>query len=137
LQAEPERYRRFYEKVVFLVGALTIPLGFFPAVCADEVTALLLGPAWADATLFVGIFGVMAAVRPVLGTSAMVLVTCGRSTRYLVLTIVYSVVSASLMMIGLNWGAAGIALALVVVRLLLLYSDLYFSVVVTRIPVPV
>ena len=127
LQLDPARYRRFYEKIVFLVTMATLPLGLFVTVCAEEITLLMLGPTWIDAAVFVRIFGVAAAIRPAIGTSAIVLVTCGHSTRYLALTIVHSVVLTLLMLLGLTWGATGVAVAFVATSLVLMYPKLYYS----------
>lgn len=131
LQRDPDRYRRFYEKIVFIVAALTVPFGLFIAVCAEEITLLMLGPNWTDATVFVRIFGVGASIRPAIGTSAIVLMTCGRSTRYLTLGIVHAVVLALSLLAAIPWGAVGIAIAYVGTTLVLMYPKLYYSFVDT------
>lgn len=135
LQQDPDRYRRFYEKIVFLVGALTIPLGFLIAVCADEITLLMLGPNWIEAAVFVQIFGAGVAVRPAIGTSAIVLITHGRSRRFLVITIVHTVVLGLLLIAAIPWGPEGIAIAIVGTTLALMYPKLLFSFVETPVSV--
>lgn len=127
LQRDPDRYRRYYERIVLIVGAVTVPLGIFIAVCSEEITLLVLGPNWTDAAVFVMVFGVGAAIRPVVGTSAIVLITCGRSTRYLVLTIVHALFLAVLMVASIPWGPVGVAVAYVGTSLVLMYPVLYFS----------
>lgn len=127
LHAQPDRYRRYYEKIVLLVALTTLPLGIFIALYAYEITLLLLGPAWIDATVFVQIFGIAAAIRPVTGTSVIVLLSRGRSRRYLVTAVVHSLVLLGFMLIGLRWGATGIALAQVVTTVLVLWPKLYYS----------
>jgi PST family polysaccharide transporter len=131
LQRDPVRYRRFYEKIVFIVAALTIPLGLFIAVCAEEITLLMLGPNWTDATVFVRIFGVGAAIRPAIGTSAIVLITCGKSTLYLAVSIVHAVCLTLSLLAAIPWGAVGIAIAYVGTTLVLMYPKLHFSFVDT------
>src|SRR5690606_25086657 len=64
LQHDAPRYRRFYEKIVFLVTLGTLPLGLFVAVYAEDITLLALGRNWIDAAVFVRIFGIAAAIRP-------------------------------------------------------------------------
>jgi len=131
LQLDPERYRRFYEKIVFIIGALTIPLGLFISACAEEITLIVLGPKWIEATVFVQIFGIGAAIRPVTGTSSIVLITCGRSTRYLVLAMVQAVVLGLLLLAAIPWGPEGMAIAYVGTSLALMYPNLHFSFVDT------
>jgi O-antigen/teichoic acid export membrane protein len=104
-------------------------------VCAEDITLLMLGSNWIEATVFVQIFGVGAAVRPVIGTSAIVLITRGRSTRYLVITIVHTVVLGLLLVAAIPWGPEGIAIALVGTTLALMYPKLHFSFVDTPVSV--
>jgi len=127
LQQDPVRFRRFYEKIVFIIGALTVPLGLFISVCAEEITLLVLGPNWLEATVFVRIFGFYAMIRPALGTSAIVLITCGRSTRYLALTAAHAVVLVLLLLAAIPWGAEGMAIAFVGTTLILMYPKLHLS----------
>jgi PST family polysaccharide transporter len=127
LQRDPERYRRYYERIVFLVTLATFPLGVFIAVCSEDVTLLLLGPDWIDATIFVQIFGIATAVRPAIGSSAVVLITCGLSTRFLALAIIHSLVLVVMLIVGLNWGATGVASALVATTFMLAIPKLYYS----------
>jgi PST family polysaccharide transporter len=127
LQREPERYARYYEKVVFLVTMATLPLGLFCAVYAREIALLVLGPAWGGAAVFIMIFGLTTAIRPAVATSATVLITCGRSRRYLVINIVHSVLLAAFFAFGVKWGAEGVAVAHVAVTVVLLIPKLYYS----------
>lgn len=127
LQGDPARYRRYYEKIVFVVTCMTLPVGLFVAIYAEEVTLLLLGPKWADAAIFVRIFGLAAMMRPAIGTSYVVLVTCGLSTRMLAIAVAHGVVLTALLAIGTGWGAAGVAWAHVATTVVLMVPKLYFS----------
>lgn len=127
LQREPDRYRRYYEKVTFLVTLATVPLGLFVTVYAREVTLLLLGPAWSGAVVFVRIFGVAAAIRPAVATSAIVLITRGESARYLWVAVIHSVVLTVFLLFGVRWGAEGIAVAHVATTVVLMVPKLYWS----------
>jgi O-antigen/teichoic acid export membrane protein len=127
LQREPDRYRRYYEKIASLVALATVPVGLFVAVYATEVTALVLGPAWSEAAALIRIFGVAAAIRPAVGTSAIVLMTCGQSARYLWIAVAHSVVLVSALVVGIRWGAEGAAFAHVATTVVLLVPKLYYS----------
>ena len=135
LQVDPTRYRRFYERTVLLVTLGTFPLGLFVAVCAEEITLLMLGPTWMDAVPFVRIFGVAAAVRPAIATTAIVLVTCGMSRRFLAIAVAHSLLLTILMFVGLFWGAIGVALAHVLTTLVLAYPKLYYSLLGTPVTI--
>lgn len=127
LQGEPDRYRRYFHKILFLVSLTTIPLGLFVTIYAGDVTTLLLGSHWSEASVFVAIFGFAAMIRPSIGTSAVVLITCGHSRRFLLLGIVHSVVLAVLLVLGTFWGAEGVAVAHVATTVLLMVPKLHYS----------
>jgi PST family polysaccharide transporter len=111
LQSQPARYRRYYERILFVIGLATIPLGVFTAIYAREIILVALGPEWLGATDFLRIFAVIATIQPSAGSSSMVLLTRGRSGRFLVMNLVYSATLLSLMLVGGQWGALGIASA--------------------------
>ena len=49
LQADPARYRRYYERIAFLTALTTFPIGLCAVVYPREITLLLLGSKWEDA----------------------------------------------------------------------------------------
>lgn len=131
LQHDPARYRRYYERIAFLTALTTLPVGLCVVVFPREVTLLLLGSKWEDATAFVQIFGLAAMIRPTIGTTAVVLITCGLSTRFLALNVIHSVVLGLLMLAGMSLGPHGIALAHVGTTILLMLPKLHYSFVGT------
>jgi len=133
LQGEPERYRRYYQKILFLVTLGTLPLGLFTAVYAKEVTLLLLGPAWGEAAALIGIFAMGAAIRPAIATSAIVLITSGKSRRYLMIAVGHGFVLTLMLLVGVGWGAEGVAVAHVGTTVLLMVPKLYYSFLETPI----
>jgi PST family polysaccharide transporter len=135
LQSSPERYRRYYERIVFVVSLTTVPLGVFTALYAAEIIRLVLGEKWLDATVFLQIFGIAAALRPTIGTSALVLITCGYSGRMVIASVVHSLALVVCMSLGVGWGAIGIAVAQVLATLLLAPWKLAYSF--SRTPVTV
>lgn len=131
LQADPPRYRRYYEKVVFLVTVATVPVGLFVTVYAEQVTLLLLGSKWQEAAVFVRVFGLLAMIQPAVGTSVIVLITCGLSRRFLTLAIIHGVLLTILVIAGIRWGPEGVAWAHLATALSLMVPKLYYSFVDT------
>jgi PST family polysaccharide transporter len=127
LQSDAERYRRYYQRVVGFVALMTMPLGAFVAVYAHEITLILLGGKWLPAVPFVAVFAVAITLRPTIATSAVVLVTLGRARVLLALALVHALVFSVLMIVGLFWGAIGVALAHVATTILLIPPKLYYS----------
>jgi O-antigen/teichoic acid export membrane protein len=127
LQTEPERYRRYYQRITLVISLATMPLGVFIAIYAAEITHVLLGPNWVAATVFLRIFGVVAAVKPCLDTTVVVMLTYGLSKRLLTLSIVNNALFAALMLAGIYWGALGVALSNIVSIVLVMIPMLYIS----------
>jgi O-antigen/teichoic acid export membrane protein len=135
LQVDADRYRRYFQRIALVISLATMPFGAFVAVCAEEITHVLLGPNWIGATAFLRIFGMVAFLKPALDSSAVVMTTCGLSKRLLVITAIYNSVFAVLMFCGIPWGAIGIAVSNVVTIVVLMFPKLYYSL--RRTPVTV
>jgi PST family polysaccharide transporter len=127
LQSEPDRYRRYYQRIVGFVSMVTMPIGVFAAVYPEDLTLVVLGEKWLMAAPFLGIFAVATALRPTIATTGIVLVTRGRSKVLLGLTLVHGLVQTLLMIAGIPWGALGIAVAQVATSFITLPLNLYYS----------
>jgi len=77
--------------------------------------------------VFLRIFGVAATIIPALGTSGTVMVTCGKSGRFLWVSVVNNALLVILMVTGLRWGAVGIATARVATSALVMPWALRYS----------
>ena len=127
LQDDADRYRRYYRRIVALIGLATMPVAAFAMAFAHELTVLILGPNWAEAAPFFFIFAAAAFFRPVLGTTTAVLISRGRSLRLLTITLVSQVVYLVFLGAGAFGGPKGIALAHVVTPAVLLLANLWFA----------
>ena len=127
LQTNQIRYKNYYKKILFLIGFATLPTGIFTILYAKEIILVVLGEKWLGSVIFLKVFGVAAAIRPVVGTSGVVLITCGRSGKLLIVSLVHSVVLVIFMFIGIKWGAVGIAIAHVSTSVILMVPKLVFS----------
>lgn len=127
LQEQPERYQRYYCRVVTLLSLVTFPIGAFIALHPTAITLLLLGPKWAVAAPYIAIFALAIVVRPTLATTSIVLLTRGRSAAYLALNGLHGVVLMVLMLASLRWGAIGVAVAHVATSVVLFVPSLYLA----------
>jgi O-antigen/teichoic acid export membrane protein len=127
LQAEPDRYRRFYKRIVFFLSFIAFPVGLFVAVYAQEITLLFLGERWINAAVFLRIFALVACIRPVLVSTGEVLVTSGRSRAYVFINLIRSAALVLLMLVGVHWGAEGIAAAFLAEIILMIVPVLHYS----------
>lgn len=62
LQNDPEEFKSMFFKFQKLVGMLVIPLGMIIYLFRDFITAILLGPQWAEAAYFIGLWGLTGAL---------------------------------------------------------------------------
>jgi O-antigen/teichoic acid export membrane protein len=127
LQADSDRFGRYYQRIALLISLVTMPFGLFVAIFAEEITHVLLGPNWIGAIVFLRIFGLVAFLKPALDTSSVVMLTYGLSKRLLVLSVIFSVLSAASMFVGIYWGAVGVALSNLVTIVVLMLPRLYLT----------
>jgi O-antigen/teichoic acid export membrane protein len=127
LQVDPDRYRRYYKRIVFFLSFISLPLGLFIAVYAREITLFVLGEKWVDAAVILRIFALVACLRPLSTSISLVQITCGRSKAYFYINVMRSVVLVLLMLVGLQWGAVGVAAAFLAEMLLTLWPTLHYS----------
>ena len=112
-----------------------MPFGVLTAMYARDIVLVALGENLMVALVFLQIFSAVAAIRPALGTCGIVQVTCGKSGRFLGVTLVYQAVELILMFVAIRWGAVGIAAARVVTLILGIPWVLRFSFAETPVSV--
>jgi PST family polysaccharide transporter len=126
LQEHPERYRRFFRRALLPPVALGMPLVAFMFVAADELIFLFLGPQWDEA---VPLFRLLAPAA-FLGTfnvaTRWAYLSCGRADRELRWSMFALVVQVIAMLIGIQWGVAGVAASVSVSALLLRYPSIWY-----------
>ena len=127
VQSDPTKFVKFYTRIVTLVGLASMPLSVFLALYAKEVTLVVLGAQWEQASIFFRIFAVGAFLRAVASIPGFVLVSRGRSGSLVGLTVVNSLVMAALMGLSLPWGARGVAIADVATVAVMLFPCMIYS----------
>ncbi len=115
LQKEPTEFRRFYLRTVFAMVALGMPIVTFMFVRADEIILLFLGPGWKEAALLFRLLAPAAFMDTFNIAGGLVLQALGHTRRQLQLTIVSTAVILLAFVIGIAWGAKGVAIAFSVV----------------------
>lgn len=111
LQAEPEKYCRYYYKAMLLISTLGMPMVGFLFASADKVILVVLGEQWLGA---VPIFKFLmpAAFNATIGIGlGWAYQSLGMVDRQLRWGIVSSTINVILFAIGVRWGAIGVAAA--------------------------
>jgi len=127
LQEDELRFSSFYTRIVSIVAAASMPLSVFLLIHADDVTSVVLGQKWLGAATFIRIFAVGGLLQSVFSTIGFVLVSRGHSGKLLKLSTATNLVKFALMVLGLRWGAIGVALADVSTTLIMFVPFLHLS----------
>ncbi|RJE78846.1 lipopolysaccharide biosynthesis protein [Paracoccus sp. JM45] len=108
---EPHRYRHAYTRVIRLVLLATLPGVALSIAMADIMIPFLLGGQWAKSATIFAWLGFAGLVQPLNNPSGWLFVSQGRTREFLYWGLVSSVFSIIAFVIGISWGATGIAMA--------------------------
>jgi PST family polysaccharide transporter len=111
IKSDPIRYKRYYTKLVSLLAFVSMPLVTFLFVHGDQVIYILLGSQWLGAVDIFKILCIAAFTQPEVTTAGLVLISLGQSKRYFVVGTVNSIIAVISFVLGLPWGAMGVAVA--------------------------
>src|SRR5262249_44528153 len=127
LQSDAVRFRRFYQKMTSAICITTMPLSLYVVVYSSDITLFILGQKWIDAAPILTILAFGAFIKWPVMPSGLVLISLGRSRMFFVLHAVSNVAGIVFMVVGVHWGAPGVAVADVAATYLLIAPKLYFS----------
>jgi O-antigen/teichoic acid export membrane protein len=111
LQTEPEKYSRYYYKAILLISTLGMPMVAFMFAAADKVVLLMLGKQWVEAVPLFQFLMPAAFVGTINVAPGWVYQSLGRTDRQFRIGIVMSIITTSIFMVSVNWGAIGVAMA--------------------------
>jgi PST family polysaccharide transporter len=125
LRSEPERYRRTFLLVLRVVLLLSIPGIAVAASMSDRLLPFLLGSQWTAASpIFFWLS--IAAFSQILGNAAgWLFISCGRTRSLMHWGFLSAAVTVTAFLVGLPWGATGVACAYAIAATLVLSPALY------------
>jgi PST family polysaccharide transporter len=123
-----ERYRRAYLSVARLLMMATVPLGPLTIQSAHWVVPSLLGPQWEPSVPLFQCLAVGLIIKPLLNTTSWLFVSQGRSQDLWRWGVTGSAVALVSFLLGLPWGALGVAVSYTVIDLLVRAPMLLFWV---------
>jgi O-antigen/teichoic acid export membrane protein len=122
----PERFAKYYRKLLGIVALLTVPVAALCIIEAEFLIRLLLGPQWMGAVPVLRLLAVTGLIQPSVATTGLVQLGLGQSRRYLHWGVVNAVCLVSSIVIGLPFGIVGVASAYAVANYLLLVPTVRF-----------
>jgi PST family polysaccharide transporter len=114
LQDQPQLFRSYYRRVTSLVALFSMPLCGFLFVAARPFIEFVLGERWVDAASLFQILAIVGFIQPSASLRGLVVLSLGLGRRYLGLGVLQAVVTSIGFLIGIWWGAKGIAIAYVI-----------------------
>lgn len=103
------RYKAYYAKLLKLVSFISMPCMVVLYICAPDIIRVVLGEKWLGAVSVFRIFVVAGFIRPVISTVGPIMITCGKTRRYLWVGLLNSGGIIVGIVAGLPWGAQGVA----------------------------
>jgi O-antigen/teichoic acid export membrane protein len=126
LRNEPERYVKYYHRILSVMSFLTVPLTLLCAFEAGFLIRVLLGPQWVAAVPVFRILAITALVQPIASTRGLVMLTHGFSRRYFHWGVINAVVVCGAFFAGLPYGINGVAAAYAVANYAVLMPSLWY-----------
>jgi O-antigen/teichoic acid export membrane protein len=136
LRKEPERYKRYYQRILDIMATLTIPLAMYCLIEAKFLIHLLLGHQWIGAVPVFRILAIAGLIQAVASTRGLVLVSCGFSKRYFYYGLYTAIVNIVSFIVGLPFGIEGVAMSYTIANYVILVPLLYYSFAKTPVSVP-
>lgn len=127
LQDEPEAFRNYFCKTTSLLAFLSMPLTAFLFVASTPIIELALGKQWLGVAPIFAILATVGFIQPSVTMWGYVLLSLGRSKRYLKVGIWSAAFSAAGFMCGLPWGALGVAIGYAISSYLGMWPILHMS----------
>jgi len=113
-----EDYRRAYLRILEKIALLTMPTVALMIATSDWIVAIFLGPQWHEVGPLLAILGLAALNQPISNTTGLLFITQGRTREMFKLALFGGPVTMASIVLGLPWGATGVATSYVVVHLL-------------------
>lgn len=107
----PERYSQAYLRILEKLAMVTMPGVALMIATSDWLVSVMLGPQWVETGRIFAILGIVGLLEPISLSIGWLLISQGRTRRVLQWGIVDSVLSLVSVVVGLPWGAFGVAVS--------------------------
>jgi O-antigen/teichoic acid export membrane protein len=109
LQNDPERYRRYYYRAINMMAFISMPLVAVLAALSHEIIVIMLGKQWADSAIIFKVLAFAAFFQPIWSALGWIYVSLGQTKRLMHWGLVTVPLTVLSFVIGLPWGALGVA----------------------------
>lgn len=127
LQNQPEDFRAYYLRVTSLLALLSMPLTAFFFVASKPIIEIVLGSKWLAVAPIFSWLALAAFHQPASGFVGSLLLSLGRGRRYFQCGLFNAAVLSACFVIGLPWGAKGVAMAYAIGNYVIFYPWLRWA----------
>jgi PST family polysaccharide transporter len=127
LNDDPEKFRNYYLKAISILAFIGMLLSAILTLVGKDVILLLLGPQWDQAGKIFTLFGPGIGIMLIYGTNGWLHLSLGRADRWFRWGIISFITTALFFVIGLPFGAEGIAVAYVATFYVLILPCLLYA----------
>ncbi|UCF30269.1 MAG: lipopolysaccharide biosynthesis protein [bacterium] len=127
LRDDPAKFRDYYLKSLSMLALIGMPLSAGLTLAGRDFILLLLGPQWGKAGEIFTLFGPAIGIILIYGTHGWLHLSLGRADRWFRWGIFELVITALFFMMGLPFGASGVAVAYVLSIFLLTGPGLWYG----------
>ncbi|WP_445490477.1 lipopolysaccharide biosynthesis protein [Rhodopseudomonas sp. RCAM05734] len=111
---DDEQYRKAFMQIAEATLLVTLPGLLCIAIQSDAAVSLLYGPKWIDCSPIVSFFAFGSLMTPLGTVATWLMITQGRTARLLKYGLIGNVMSVLSLLVGISWGAVGVALSFAV-----------------------
>jgi PST family polysaccharide transporter len=119
IKDEQERYRQAYRRMLEKIAMCTMPAVAFLMATSDWIVQIVLGPRWSATSRIFLLLGVTGLFQPIANTTGWLFLTQGRSRDMFHWGLISGPITMGSIMLGLPWGAVGVATSYALTRVLL------------------
>ena len=127
LQNEPVAFRSYYLKTTSLIALLSMPLSAFCFVSSRSIIEMTLGKHWLGASPIFSYLTLAAFIQPASGFAGSLLLSLGQGRRYFWCGLFNAIILSVCFVIGVRWGAIGVALGYSIGNYVVLYPWLWWA----------
>lgn len=123
-----ERYRQAYLRMLEKIAMFTMPAVAFMMATSDWIVQIVLGPQWSATSRIFLLLGITGLFQPIANTTGWLFLTQGRSRHMLQWGFISGPLTMGSIVLGLPWGAVGVATSYALTRVLLTDPLLFWFV---------
>lgn len=127
IKDQPERYIKYYQRIIDILASVAIPLMLYCVFEADFIIGLYLGSQWLGAVPVFRILAIAGLLNIISGTTGLVQLSLGFSARFLKVGIFSAIFYIVAFVVGVSYGIKGMAMAYVIATAILFFPTLLYS----------